>query len=146
MATFEEMEKEQKIRDKFLKSLKISINEKKEIINFRQKTLGKHTFGFKARDVLFALLGMPMKEGEIDEIMDLTEEEREQAYVELLKGDLVENIATVKKKKLRGDKHMQVFWRLSERGEKLAMELLNYMNDLAAVDKKEYKPLTKNGL
>ncbi len=146
MATFEEMEKQQKEREKFLKSLKIDINEKKEIINFRQKTLGKHKLSFTDRDVLFALLGMPMKEAEIDEIMDLTDEQKERAYVNLLKGDLIENIATVKKKKLRGDQHMQVFWRLTDKGEKLARELLDYINELESKDKKQYQPLTKEEL
>jgi hypothetical protein len=146
MATFEDMEKEQKEREKFLKSLKIDINEKKESITFRQKTLGKHKFTFKDRDVLFALLGMPMKDDEIEEIMDITEEEKERAYVTLIKGELLENIATVKKKKLRGDKHMQVFWRLTARGEKVARELVDYINELESKDKKQYQPLTKDQL
>jgi len=143
MATFEEMEKEQKEREKFLKSLSINVNEKKEIIKFKQKQLGKHKLTFTDRDVLFGLMGMPMKEGEIDEVIDLPEKEKERAIVNLLKGDLIENIATVKKKKLRGDKHMQVFWRLSDKGEKIAMELLNYFTDKESEDKKQYKPLTR---
>ena len=145
MATFEEMEKEQKERAKFLKSLKININEKKELITFQQKSLGKHKFTYTDRDALFALLGMPMKEAEIDEVMNLTEEQLERTYVNLLKGELIESIGTVKKKKLRGDQHIQVFWRLTDKGEKVARELLDYINELESKDKKQYQPLTREG-
>lgn len=146
MSSFEEIEKEQKEREKFLKSLRININEKKEFITFGQKSLGKYKFSFTERDVLFALLGMPMKEGELDEMVDLTTQQKEKAYATLIKGDLIESIGTVKKKKLRGDSHMQLFIRLTAKGEKVARELLDYIAELESKDKKQYQPLTKDQL
>ena len=146
MASFEEIEKEQKEREKFLKSLKIDINEKKQFITFRQKQLGKFKFSFTDRDVIFALLGMPLKDDEINEMLNITEEQKEMAYNTLIKGELLENLATVKKKKLRGDSHMQIFWRLTPKGEKVARELLEYMNAIESKDKKQYQPLTRDQL
>ena len=93
MASFEEIEKEQKEREKFLKSLKIDINEKKQFITFRQKQLGKFKFSFTDRDVIFALLGMPLKDDEINEMLNITEEQKEMAYNTLIKGELLENLA-----------------------------------------------------
>ena len=47
----------------------------------------------------------------------------------LLKNKLVENIATVRKKRYRGDKNVNLYWSLTEVGNEVALTLLEWFNE-----------------
>ncbi|MHA1273465.1 MAG: hypothetical protein ACTSQP_14515 [Promethearchaeota archaeon] len=109
--------------------LKINVDNKKKIITFKSKNCGNFKFNFKERDLLLSLLGVPLTELEIDEFMPLSVDEKKKYFKFLLKKGLVESVATIHKKRKRGDEHLNIFWRLTDKGEKVARYILEYLTN-----------------
>ena len=130
--------KQQKRKQKKEKQKKstISVNEKKKNIKFKQKNLGKFKINFIQRDLLFGLLGMSLEEDEFASWLDLPEKSLIKNVEKLIKYELVENIATMRRKRKRGDKRIHIYWQLTEKGEKFTLLLLDWFN----VQQKEPAP------
>lgn len=123
--------KEQKKKKKELKKDKftISIKDKNKEIRFNHKTLGSFKFNFLKRNLLFGLLGMSLEDDEFEGWLDQPETILIKNVKELIKDGLVENIATMHRKRLRGDKRIHIYWKLTDLGEKVTMLLLEWFNE-----------------
>jgi len=124
--------KEQKKKRKEIKkeTSKIQVREKDNTIKFSHKRLGSYRFNFLQRNILFSLLAMPLEDYEFDEEMDQPVEILEKNINILLKDGIVENLATVRKKKFRGDKHLHLYWRLTAKGEEISKILIDWFTEL----------------
>ncbi len=118
-----------KNKENFKKHLSIIEDKKEKLIKFKQKKLGVYKFNKVQIDILFALIGMPLEQKEFSDVMDHPPTVVEKMVNLLLSLDLVENLATYRSKKTRGDKHISMYWRLTEIGHVVALLLLDWHNE-----------------
>ncbi|MHA1148746.1 MAG: hypothetical protein ACTSR8_10960 [Promethearchaeota archaeon] len=124
--------KKEKRKKKDLKKEKYTITiTKNRMIKFNHKTLGSYKFNFLKRNLLFGLLGMSLEDNEFESWLDQPEKILIKNVKELIKYNLVENIATMHRKRLRGDKRIHIYWKLTELGEKITILLLEWFNEQA---------------
>lgn len=111
-----------------LKPPKIRITRWTKKIKYKQKKIGKFKFTDLERELLFALIGMPVDLDELRESFKFTDEELRETFTKLEKNRLVKPVGTAKKKKTRGENRFNIYWLLTERGEVVAKNLLEYSN------------------
>ncbi|MFO8017119.1 MAG: hypothetical protein R6U96_00645 [Promethearchaeia archaeon] len=126
--TKEESEESKYKRDE-LKPPKIRITRWRKRIKYKQKKIGKFKFTDLERELLFALLGMPMDLDDLHESFKFTDEELRESFTKLEKYKLVKPVGTKKKKKSRGDSRFNIYWLLTEKGEIVAKNLLEFSNE-----------------
>ncbi len=119
--------KEKKKQEKFTKT-NIEVNENKHTISFKGKQ-GKYKFNFLQRNILLALLGMPVNISEVKDIIDQPQNIMDNNFSKLQNYGLIDNIAQMQKKKLRGDTHIQMYWMLTNVGQDVALALLEFFNE-----------------
>ena len=70
---------------------------------------------------------MPFEEDEFNKTIDIENKSNAKLIKKHINEGIVEVIVTkTHKKKLRGDKHQNIYWRLSEKGEEIVLLILDW--------------------
>jgi len=105
----------------------ITFKEKSQTLLFKDKNLGSYKFSKQSWNIFLTLLGMPFEEDEFNKTLDIEEKSNAKLIKKHITQGLVEVIITkAHKKKLRGDKHQNIYWRLSEKGEEIVLLILDW--------------------
>lgn len=107
----------------------ITYQEKSKIITFKHKTLGTYKFSMETWKIFQILLGMPFEDEEFNEAINRDDKKIAKLIKKHIKEELIEVVVTSpQKKKKRGDEHLRLFWRLSKKGENIALLILDWLN------------------
>ncbi|MGV9172298.1 MAG: hypothetical protein ACOC35_07005 [Promethearchaeia archaeon] len=71
---------------------------------------------------------MPVDLEELRESFKFTDDELRESFTKLEKYRLVKPVGTEKKKKIRGDDRFNIYWLLTDKGEIVAKNLLEFSN------------------